>query len=141
MPVGMALRRDAKLELLRRVPLFEHCSKSELRRIAGVADELALPEGRALTKEGAPGREFLVLVEGLAEVRRKGRRVNILSGGDFLGEIALVADRPRTATVTTTTPARVLVVTARDFRTLMREVPSIQGKVLTALAERVPADD
>ncbi len=134
------LRKDAKLELLKRVPLFERCSKSELRRIAGVADELSLPEGHALTTEGARGREFVVLVEGLAEVRRKGRRVNVLSGGDFLGEIALVADRPRTATVTTTTPARILLVTARDFRSLMREVPTIQGKVLEALASRIPPE-
>jgi len=134
------LRRDAKLDLLRRVPLFERCSKSELRRIAGVADELSLPEGRPLTTEGERGQEFVVLVEGLAEVRWKGRRINILSSGDLLGEIALVADRPRTATVTTTTPARVLLVTARDFRALMREVPAIQGKVLAALAERIPPE-
>ena len=135
------LRKDAKLELLKRVPLFEHCSKTELRRIAAVADELDLPEGRALTTEGKNGGEFVVLVEGLAEVRRRGRRINVLAGGDFLGEIALVADRPRTATVTTTTPTRILLLTARDFRAVMREVPSIQGKVLTALAERVPSDD
>ena len=135
------LRRDAKLDLLKRVPLFERCSKSELRRIAALADELALPEGRALTTEGERGQEFVVLVEGLAEVRRKGRRINVLSSGDFLGEIALVTDRPRTATVTTTTPARILLLTSRDFRALMREMPSIQEKVLAELAARVPVDD
>jgi CRP-like cAMP-binding protein len=134
------LRRDAKLDLLKRVPLFEHCSKQELTRIASLADELDLPEGATLTTEGAAGREFLVLVEGLAEVRRKGRRVNVLSAGDFLGEIALVADRPRTATVRSTTPVTILVLTARAFRSLMRDMPSIQGKVLTALAERIPAE-
>jgi CRP/FNR family transcriptional regulator, cyclic AMP receptor protein len=134
------LRKNAKIELLRNVPLFERCSRRELALIAALADELTLAAGRKLTQEGKPGREFIVLVEGTAEVRRKGRRVNVLVGGEFLGEIALVTDRPRTATVTTTTPARLLVVTARDFRRLMEEMPSIQAKVLAALAARLPGD-
>jgi CRP-like cAMP-binding protein len=135
------LHRDAKLELLKRVPLFERCSKTELRRVAQLADEVTLPAGRALTREGERGREFVVLVEGNAEVRRKGRKINTLTSGDFLGELALISDRPRTATVTTLTPADVLVLTARDFRTLMRDVPSLQAKVLQAVAERLPAPE
>ena len=134
------LRKNAKLELLRRVPLFSRCSGRELTRIAAVADELDMPEGRALTREGQPGREFVVLVDGSAEVRRKGRRVNTLGPGDFLGEIALLADRPRTATVTTTAQSRLLVLTGRDFRALLRELPALQGKVLEAFAERLPMD-
>ena len=132
------LRKDAKLELLRRVPLFERCSKGELRQIAGVADELSFPAGRTLTREGKTGYEFLVLVDGAAEVRRKTRVVNTLRSGDFFGEIALVTGAPRTATVTTTATSRVLVVTARDFRRLLRETPSMQMKVLEALAARLP---
>jgi len=80
------LRRDAKVELLKRVPLFAGCSKKEL------------------------------------------------------GEIALVSSRPRTATVTATAPVRLLVVTDRAFRELMQNMPSIQMKVLTALADRLAAD-
>jgi len=132
------LRKDAKLELLRRVPLFDRCSKGELVKIAGVADELDVPAGRELTKEGRTGYEFVVLVDGMAEVRRKGRRVNVLYSGDFLGEIALITGTPRTATVTTTVPSEVLVITARDFRRVLRETPSIQLKVLEALAARLP---
>jgi CRP-like cAMP-binding protein len=134
------LRKDAKMELLKRVPLFERCSKSELQRIARLADEVNLPEGRELMREGERGQEFVILVEGRAEVRRKGRRVRELSGGDFLGEIALVADVPRTATVKTLTPVDILLMTARDFRTLMREVPSLQPKVMYALAMRLPPE-
>ncbi len=134
------LRKDAKIELLKRVPLFEGCSKSELQRIARLADEVNLPAGRKLTREGERGQEFVVLVDGRVEVRRKGRRLRELSGGDFLGEIALVADVPRTATVTTLTPVDILLMTARDFRTLMREVPSLQPKVLYALAMRLPPE-
>ncbi len=135
------LRKHAKLELLKGVPLFERCSRRELERIAAVADEVELPAGRNLTTEGESGREFVVLVEGMAEVRRRGRRLNVLARGDFLGEIALITDRPRTATVTTTVPSIVLVVTARDFRRVLDEVPSIQGKVLEAVAERLPAGE
>jgi len=134
------LRKDAKIELLKRVPLFENCSKSELAAIARVADEVSVPAGRDLTKEGAPGREFVVLVEGAAEVRRKGKVINRLGDGDFLGEIALVADVPRTATVTTTWPSRLLLLTDRAFRSLLRESPSLQTKVLSALAARVPPE-
>jgi CRP/FNR family cyclic AMP-dependent transcriptional regulator len=134
------LRKNAKVELMRGVPLFAGCSKRELQEIAGIADELALPEGRTLTREGSTGQEFLVLVEGAAEVKRKGRKVNSLRSGDFLGEIALITGAPRTATVTTTKPSRMLVITARDFKALLRRVPSIQLKVLDALASRVPSE-
>jgi CRP-like cAMP-binding protein len=134
------LRKNAKIELLKRVPLFERCSRRELAQIALLSAELNLPAGRALMKEGERGKEFIVLVEGRAEVRRKGRRLRELTDGDFLGEIALVTDVPRTATVTALTPVTVLLVTARDFRTLMREVPSLQPKVIYALAMRLPPE-
>jgi CRP-like cAMP-binding protein len=134
------LRKNAKIELLKRVPLFAGCSKRELGEIASVADELDLPNARDLTKEGSTGREFVVLVEGEADVLRKGRLVAGLGPGDFVGEIALVTGQPRTATVRTRGPARVLVLTTSGFRTLMRDVPSIQAKVLTALAQRITPD-
>jgi CRP/FNR family cyclic AMP-dependent transcriptional regulator len=135
------LRKDAKIELLRRVPLFELCSKRELREVASIADELQLPEGRRLAVEGAAGHEFMIVVEGSAEVRRGGRKVNLLGSGDFLGEIALITGRKRTASVTTLEPARILVITGRDFKRLLRDVPSIQPKVMQALASRLEADD
>lgn len=132
------LRKDAKIELLRQVPLFERCSKRELTEIASLADELQLPEARELTREGAPGFELVILVEGRAEVWRKGRLVNELGPGDFAGEIALVTGRPRTATVRTRGPSRVLVLAASGFRRLLRDVPSLQEKVLATLAARLP---
>lgn len=135
------LRKNAKIELLKRVPLFERCSKRELAEIASLADELDLPTARDLTREGASGREFLVLVEGRADVVKNGRTVNDLGPGDFIGEISLLTGEPRTATVRTRGPARVLVVTAAGFRQLMKDVPSIQGKVLSALAARLSPDE
>jgi CRP/FNR family transcriptional regulator, cyclic AMP receptor protein len=132
------LHKNAKIELLKRVPLFYACSKRELGEIASVADELHLPKARNLTKEGTAGWEFIILLEGEADVVRNGKAVNELGPGDFIGEIALVSGKPRTATVRTRGPARILVVTASGFRLLMRDVPSIQDKVLAALAARIP---
>ena len=132
------LRKNAKIELIKHVPLFGGLSKRELDEVAALADEFELPDGRELTHEGAAGHEFIVLVEGSADVRRKGRKVNALRSGDFLGEISLVTGVPRTATVTTTAPSRMLVITARDFRAQLRRMPSIQLKVLEAIASRLP---
>jgi CRP-like cAMP-binding protein len=135
------LRKNAKIELLKGVPLFERCSKRELAEIAMLADELDLPAARELTREGASGREFLILVEGEADVVKQGKVVNELGPGDFIGEISLVTGEPRTATVRTRGPARVLVLTAAGFRRLMTDLPSIQGKVLAALAARLSPDE
>ena len=135
----MALRKNAKVEMLKRVPLFSRCSNKELGEIAQITDEIDLPEGRVLTKEGASGREFFVLIEGNADVRRKRRKVGTLGPGDFLGEIALVTKTPRTATVKTTSPVRALVVSEQNFRRLLQQTPQVQIKVLEALAERVAA--
>lgn len=134
------LRKNAKIELIARVPLFEHCSKRELAEIASLADELALPAGRKLAAEGAAGHEFVVIVEGAADVKRRGRLVNRLRAGDFLGEIALVTGQKRTATVTTTEPSQLLILTAPAFRSLLRNQPSLQLKVLDALARRLPTE-
>ena len=133
------LRRNEKMEWIRHVPLFSQCSKRELAQIAGIADEIDLHEGKVLIREGDRGREFFVLLDGSAEVSKDGRRINTLGPGDFFGEIALVSNSPRTATVTAASPVRTLVITDRSFRRLLAEQPEIQRKVLVALAERLAA--
>ena len=119
------------------MPLFAQCSKRELGAIGGIADEIDLKEGTELTRQGKPGREFFVLIEGSADLLKNGRKVNSLKTGDFFGEIALVHKAPRTATVKATSPVHALVVTERNFRRLPEEQPEIQRKVLAALAERL----
>jgi CRP/FNR family transcriptional regulator, cyclic AMP receptor protein len=131
------LRKDAKVDLLRRIPLFSQCSRRDLGAISSIADEIDLKEGKELTREGRVGREFFVLIDGSADVRKKNRKVATLKSGDFFGEIALVHHAPRTATVTATTPVRALVIMERDFKRLLAEQPEIQRKVLVALAERL----
>jgi CRP/FNR family cyclic AMP-dependent transcriptional regulator len=133
------LDKDSKVAAMAHVPLFSRCSKGELRRISKLADEVDLRPGRVLTREGARGREFFVLLEGKAEVRSNTRLLPSLGPGDFLGEIALISDEPRTATVTAITPIHALVITDRAFRDLLRKAPAIQGKILTAVASRLRA--
>jgi CRP-like cAMP-binding protein len=136
----VSLRKNVKIELIKRVPLFSRCTKKELAAIAGEADELVVPEGRSLSRQGATGREFVVIVEGSADVQKNGRKINRLGAGDFLGEIALISGAPRTATVTTTSEARILVLNDRSFRRLTKEIPSLHASVLKALSERLQAD-
>lgn len=133
----MKLRKNAKVALIGKIPLFKHCSARELGEIAAIADELDLKEGTELTREGKAGREFFAIVEGTADVLMGGKWINSVHQGDFLGEIALITGRPRTATVKATSPVRVLVITARDFRRLLENVPEIQRKVLLSMAERL----
>jgi CRP-like cAMP-binding protein len=136
----VALRKDAKIELLKKVPLFAGCSKKELAQIAMIADEVHLPEGKTLIREGSRGSEFFVLLDGTVRVSRKGRKLAELDAGTHFGEIALISDVPRTATVEATTPVRVLVVVDRAFDDLMRRMPGIAVNVLGTLAERVKPD-
>lgn len=136
----MALRRDAKIELLKRVPLFSGCSKSELRELAKSADELDIREGTVLTREGRPAREFFVLIDGTARVTKGEKKIADLGAGDWFGEIALITNSPRTATVTATSPGDVLVITDRRFHSVVETMPSIALKVLATVGERLTHD-
>lgn len=136
----MKLRKQTKVDLISAVPLFSGLSKRDLERVALLADELGIHAGETIITEGARGREFFVLVEGTVRVSRGGRKLNQQTGGSFFGEIALVSDVPRTATVTAVTDLRVLVITDRAFRALMQEVPPIALKVMAALGERLATE-
>jgi CRP/FNR family transcriptional regulator, cyclic AMP receptor protein len=133
----MRLGKDGKVELIRKVPLFSKLSKKELEDVAHIADELDLPAGKVMAREGDRGREFFVLLEGEADVTKGNRTLNTMREGDFFGEIALVTKMPRTATVTATSDVRVLVVTERDFTALLKRSPHVGRGVAEALAERV----
>jgi CRP/FNR family cyclic AMP-dependent transcriptional regulator len=131
------LRRDAKVKLISGIPLFEGSSGRELAQVAAIAQQVSRRDGDVLIKEGEPGQDFFVLVEGTVEVRKGQRRVATLGPGDFVGEIALLTDAPRTATVRATSPVSALVLTRRGFSTLLDASPGMQRKVLKALADRL----
>lgn len=135
------LRRNRKVDLIKRAPLFAGCSKKELEQIAQIADELDFSSGKTLIKEGSPGREFFVLIDGTAEIRRKGRTIDTAGPGDFFGEMALLTDQPRNASVVTSSNVDALIITGRNFRSLMEGNPLIALKVMRAVADRVPPSE
>jgi CRP/FNR family cyclic AMP-dependent transcriptional regulator len=133
----MRLGKDSKVELIRKVPLFSRLDKGGLQSVAQIADEIDLPAGKVMAEEGDRGREFFILLEGEADVTKGGRSINTMREGNFFGEIALITHMPRTASVTATTDVRVLVITERDFTSLVKKTPEVARGVAEALAERV----
>jgi CRP-like cAMP-binding protein len=129
--------QDAKCEALKRAPLFEGLSRKELTELAKLTDDVDAAAGTVLCQEGRVGREFFVIMEGSVEVTQRGKRIRSLGSGDFLGEIALIEDSPRTATVTAKTPLRFFVMTRQAFQRLLDANPQVERKVLRALARRV----
>jgi CRP-like cAMP-binding protein len=126
-----------QLEMLARVPLFSACTQKELREVASLGTELDVEAGRELTSQGAGGHEFFLLLEGEATCRIDGNVVAKYGPGDFFGEMALLDQGPRVATVTTDSPARLLVVSAQEFGGLLAQSPSIAKKMLVELARRL----
>jgi len=131
--------QDVKVSALGRVPLFSGLSKKELAQLARLSDDVEVEEGHVLCREGQTGREFFVIVEGDVDVTRKGKPVKRIGGDDFFGEIALLEDIPRTATLKAKTPLRLFVLTRRDFRRLVDTSPSVERKVMQSLARRLLA--
>jgi CRP-like cAMP-binding protein len=130
---------DTKADALGRAPLFEGLSRDELKELAKLSEDLEVSEGKVLCREGETAQEFFVIVDGEVDVTQDGERVATLSDGDFFGEIALLEDIPRTATVTAKAPLRFFVLTRQAFWSLIERQPDVERKILRALAKRVLA--
>jgi CRP-like cAMP-binding protein len=129
--------RDSKVEALKRAPLFEGLSRKQLVQLARVTEDVAFNAGEVLCREGERGHEFFVIMEGEVEVTRNGEHVATGRGGEFFGEIALIENVPRTATVTAKTPIRFFLLSRQAFSQVMDDQPAIERKVLHALAKRL----
>ena len=121
---------------LKEVPFFSGMSKKELAVVAQQSDEIDVPAGKVIAREGDFGHEFFIIDSGTAEVTRGGARIAELGAGDFFGEMALLDDDRRTATVTATSPMSLIVMTRASFRALDRTIPGVHAKVAKAIAER-----
>lgn len=126
--------RDAYLDHLGSIGLFSALSRKELARVAKASDEVKVKAGHELARQGDVGREMFVLVEGEATVKRNGRKVSTIGPGSAVGELSLLDRGPRTATITCETDCTVLVLGAREFTSLLDEVPGLTHKVLSRLA-------
>lgn len=130
---------DAYLERLGALPMFAECTTKELRDVARIVDELSVEEGRVLMSQGDAGQEAFVIEEGTAEVVRDGEKLADLGPGQYVGELALIDAGARSATVTATSPMRLLVIGTREFSTLLDEVPGLARRVLVSTTRRLRA--
>jgi CRP/FNR family cyclic AMP-dependent transcriptional regulator len=128
---------DTKADALGRCPFFADLSRNELRELAKVTEDMEVEEGKVLTREGAAGSEFFVIVDGDVSVTKDGSEIRTLGPGDFFGEISLLEDRPRTATVTAKSRLRFFVLTRQAFGSLLDKQPELEEKVSRALEERL----
>jgi CRP/FNR family transcriptional regulator, cyclic AMP receptor protein len=129
--------KDAKLRLLGGVPLFSACTKRDLSRIASLVEELEVPKGKVLMRQGDSGRECYVIAEGTAKAAMRGRGSASLGPGAFFGEMALLDQGPRSATVTAETDMHLLVLSSREFFSLLDAVPGVAQRIMRGLAERL----
>lgn len=125
-----------KLEILRGVPLFADLDDRSLQAVAILAHEVAFAAGDAFMLEGENGNEFYVIVDGTVRIERGGRAVRSMTAGGFLGEIALLEQRPRTATATATTDVRALEIRSHEFERLMATLPEVQRRIHAAVDRR-----
>ena len=128
---------NANSELLRRVPLFAGCKNSALEQIGQLADEVDVPDGYTLIREGTFGEQFFLIVEGRVRIERDGHVVRTMGPGEFLGEISLIDKGRTTATATTEGPSKLFVLGHREFNSLLDRSPAIRLEIMAALANRV----
>ena len=131
---------DAKTDALGKVPLFSHCTRKDLEFVASRADEVNVPAGRELVRQGRQGDTFYVLLEGEADVEVDGKQRPTLQTGDFFGEISMLDRGPATATVVTRTPARLMVMSHSQFRDAIKGSDDLLLQVMVAVGERLRAD-
>lgn len=132
-----AMARDRYLDRLAQVSLFAACSQKDLRKVADGTDEVSVEAGRVLMEQGRSGREAFIILEGTATVTHGDRTVATLGPGDYMGELSLLDQGPRTATVTAETPMRLLVLTWATLTKVIDDVPALGQKLLAVLASRM----
>ncbi len=129
--------RDQYLDHLARVPLFADCTKKELRELARLVTPITVHAGQAFIHEGELARELMILEKGTAVVQRGGQQVATLQPGAFVGELAVVLERKRNATVVAETDCELLVIDARAFATLLDDIPGFARRLLHTVATRL----
>jgi CRP/FNR family transcriptional regulator, cyclic AMP receptor protein len=125
------------LEQLRLIPLLSSCSTRELQQVARAADEVEVAAGTVLMQQGTRAREAFVIMDGTAQITRDGKDVATVGPGDCIGELGLLDNEPRNATVTANEPMRLLVLSSRSFGALLEDAPAMTRKLLGNLAGRL----
>ncbi|MFQ5828843.1 MAG: cyclic nucleotide-binding domain-containing protein [Candidatus Methylomirabilia bacterium] len=134
---GPPMGREEKTEHLQKVPMFRECTRRQLRAVAKITEVVAEPPGKLLTRAGEPGAEFCMIVDGTARVEVSPERQVRLGAGDFFGEMSLLDGEPRSASVVAETTVRLLVISRKNFWTLLDQVPRLTQTMLVTLSRRV----
>lgn len=129
--------KDPKVDLIASVSLFKGLGRHELEQVAQLMDEVDLPAGKTLMRHGETGDEMFVIVSGMVDVERNGVKIAERGPGEVIGELSLLAKGPRSATITTTEPTRVLVAGHREFHALMDDHPAIRLGILEGVADKI----
>jgi CRP/FNR family transcriptional regulator, cyclic AMP receptor protein len=124
-------------ELLAQVPLFKDLSKKHLQQVSNLATRIDFPAGKVLAQEGEAGHEFVVILDGEVEIRKGDEVIATRGPGSYVGEIALLEHRPRTATVVAKTALVADVIGQREFNTLLNDEPQIAEALKAKSAERL----
>ncbi len=132
---------DPKVDLIASVPLFKGLGQKELREIAQLVDSVDIPAGQVLMRQGDNGSEMFVVATGSVRVERNGTFIRNAGPGSSIGEMSLLSEGPRTATVTAAEPTRILLVGHREFHQLMEQHLAIRLCILDGLAGKIRALD
>jgi CRP/FNR family transcriptional regulator, cyclic AMP receptor protein len=122
------------------IPLFAGLSKDDQQVVAQYADQVDVPAGAKLAQEGRLAYEFFAIQDGTAQVTREGAPIAELGPGDFFGEIGLLGGERRVATVTATSPMRLVVLTGAQLRAIESRMAPLGERIRAAMAERIEAD-
>lgn len=133
---------DSKAVALRSTWLFSACNRKELAQLESACDEVKVHPGSVLCEEGKVGKEFCLIISGTAKVTKNNHEVAILGPGDAFGELSLLDHLPRSATVTAESEMELMVLPAREFTSVLEDIPSMAIRLLEAMAKRLrDADD
>jgi CRP/FNR family transcriptional regulator, cyclic AMP receptor protein len=128
-------------ETMARIPIFSECSKKQLKEISGLLTSIRVKAGEVLAEQGKSGHDFMIIEQGRATVKRDGADIGTLGQGDFFGELAMIADVPRTATVVADDDMIVWVLGHSEFSSLLRGNASIAMSVLVSAVKRLYNDN
>ena len=141
LPLRTLARARKEVDYLATVPLFSALSRKELGDVVQAAEELDAPVGEELVTEGRIGREFFLILEGNAVVRRNGRKIAELGPGQWFGELSLIDHEPRSATVVAASDMKLLVLGQAEFAGLLETLPAMAAKLLRGMAHRLREAD
>lgn len=128
-----------KAALIAQVPLFARCSKKEIGHVAALATKVTAQAGDVIIEEGTSGGDFYVVASGEAEVTIGGKKIRKIGRGDYFGEMSLLGNRLRSATVTATSRMNLYVVDAKGFNEMLDTTPSVTLSLLKTLSARLRA--